>query len=150
MYKFILTRELGRLSKWLRILGFDTVYYNSDNIATLIIQALRDDRIVITRKKAIGQLKTVNIQKDEIKDQLKEVISKLNLEIDEEAMFTRCVVCNELLDELSKEDVKDKVPEYVYNTQEEFYGCKSCKRIYWQGTHWGNVKKLLKEVGLRV
>jgi uncharacterized protein with PIN domain len=61
-------------------------------------------------------------------------------------MFTRCILCNEELADIEKEKVKGKVPEYVFKTQEEFITCPKCNRIYWQGTHWGNVQKTLDEI----
>ena len=146
MCRFILTKELGRLSKWLRILGFDTIYYTSDNIGELIVQALCDKRIIITKRKHVGDLKVIAVHKNDVKEQLKEVIEKLHLTINQSMMFRRCIVCNALLEELTKEDCKGKIPDYVYNTQQEFYRCPACERIYWQGTHWGNVRRYLDEI----
>ena len=149
--KFILTKELGRLVRWLRILGFDTVYHDSDNIGTLIIQALRENRIIVTRRKdKIDDLekKTAVIHSDKIQNQLQEVKAKLNLIIDKSKMFSRCTVCNEALKDVKKEEIKTEVPPYVYEHHEEFMRCRSCRKIYWRGTHWGNVNKALKKLGI--
>jgi len=146
--KFILTKELGRLSKWLRILGFDTVYYNQDKPSSLIIQALRDERIILTRNhhlpKARG-IKIVLIKNEKIKEQVREVLKTLLIKPEPEKMFIRCILCNAELEDITKEKAKDRVPEYVFKTQENFITCPKCKRIYWQGTHWGNVQKTLEE-----
>lgn len=147
--KFILTQELGRLAKWLRILGFDAEYFDRDNASSLIIQALRDERIILTRNSRLPQgkgMKSVLIKAEKIKEQLKEVLGELKIKPDSEAMFTRCILCNTGLVEIAKEKVKGKVPEYVFNTQEDFITCPKCQRIYWQGTHWGNVAKTLAEL----
>lgn len=147
--KFILTRELGRLAKWLRILGFDTEYYNKDNISSLIIQALRDNRIIITRNSRLPRsagLKIVLVSSERLKEQVPEVLAALKIKLSDDKMFTRCIICNRELVSVEKETVKDKVPEYVFKTQEEFVACPGCERIYWQGTHWGNVAKSLKEI----
>ncbi|MDP3732015.1 MAG: Mut7-C RNAse domain-containing protein [Candidatus Omnitrophota bacterium] len=147
--KFILTKELGRLVKWLRILGFDTVYYNQDNPSSLIIQALRDERMILTRNQRLPQgrgLKIVLIKNEKIKNQVEEILKTLKIRLDSEAMFSRCILCNEGLVEIAKDKLKDKVPEYVFKTQEVFLTCPECKRIYWQGTHWGNVQKTLEEI----
>ncbi|MCM8799080.1 MAG: Mut7-C RNAse domain-containing protein, partial [Candidatus Omnitrophica bacterium] len=74
------------------------------------------------------------------------IIEELKIEIKPEEMFMRCTICNELLRKIEKLEVRDLVPEYVFTTQEEFMQCPQCKRIYWQGTHWGNVKNTLKEM----
>ena len=87
------------------------------------------------------------IRCERIKEQIQEVLKKFGLKPDTETMFTRCILCNEELRDLDKNKVKDKVPEYIYRTQEYFITCPKCKRIYWQGTHWGNVQKILSEIG---
>ena len=147
--KFILTNELGRLAKWLRILGFDTDYSLSKNRSELIIKSLRENRIILTRDckmSPVSGVRLLRIGHDSVRDQLKQTIKELGINLESAALFTRCVICNTGLKDISKEKAKDKVPEYVYNTQEHFVECSKCQRIYWQGTHWGNVQKLLAEV----
>lgn len=147
--KFLLTRELGRLAKWLRILGYDTAYFNQDNLSSLIIQALRDNRIILTRNHRLPQsrgVKILLIKAERIKQQIRELMEMLKLKPDSDNMFTRCIICNEELADIDKEKIKDQVPEYVFKTQEDFVTCPKCKRVYWQGTHWGNVEQTLKGV----
>jgi len=147
--KFILTKELGRLAKWLRILGFDTEYCQKDNLSSLIIQALRDERIIISRNQHLPLskgIKIILIGAEKIKEQVAEALKKLNLQAQEGAMFSRCILCNVELKDIAKDKVKEKVPEYVYQTQKDFITCPKCKRIYWPGTHWGNVEKILTEI----
>jgi len=137
------TKELGKLARWLRILGFDTFYYNGDTLGTLVIKALSESRIVVTRRrKTIGSLEktTIVIRSDKIKAQLREVIGELSLVIDESKMFSRCTICNKILESIDKNEVKESIPEYVFKTHNEFMKCASCGRIYWQGTHWGNIR----------
>ncbi len=148
--KFILTKELGRLAKWLRILGYDTAYFNQENLSSLVIQALSSQRIILTRNHRLAKqysgIKIMVIQKEKIKEQTAEVLKELRISPDQNLMFTRCIICNEALTEIEKEKVKNKVPEYVFKTQEEFITCPKCNRIYWQGTHWGNVKSLISQI----
>lgn len=147
--KFVVTKELGRLGKWLRILGFDVLYYQKENLMSLLVEAIRDNRVIITRCKKFKNLsgkQVVVLEENEIKKQLQEVIDKLNMHIDKDKMFIRCIICNELLKDVDKEKIKDKVPIYVYKTQREFKMCEKCKRVYWQGTHWGNIENTLEEI----
>lgn len=147
--KFILTKELGRLAKWLRILGYDTLYFNQDNLSSLIIQALRDNRIILTRNHRLPQsrgVKILVIKAERTKEQMSELLETQKLEVDSDKMFSRCIICNEGLADIDKEKIKDKVPEYVFKTQDNFITCPQCNRIYWQGTHWGNVTKILDEI----
>ena len=150
--KFILTKELGRLAKWLRILGFDTEYFNQDNLSSLMIQALRDERIILTRNQRLAKpagVKITLVKTEKIKEQIAEVLKGLKLRPVPDTMFTRCIICNEELVAIAKEKIKDKVPEYVFKTQSNFITCPKCQRIYWQGTHWGNVTAIIKEIQLR-
>jgi len=143
------TKELGKLVRWLRILGFDTLYYTSDNIGSLIIEALRDDRIIVTRRRAkIDELdkKTVVVESNELKEQLRELKAKLNLHFYENKMFSRCVLCNSILFKAEKTSIKNEVPEYVFNNHNIFMRCNYCKKIYWEGTHWGNIKNVLNSL----
>jgi uncharacterized protein with PIN domain len=147
--KFLLTKELGRLAKWLRILGYDTAYFNQDKLSSLIIQALKEDRIIVTRnQKLAGHAGTrvVLLEKEKIREEVSEVLEKLKIKPKAPDMFSRCIICNEKLLSIDKEKIKDKVPEYVYKTQERFITCPICGRIYWQGTHFGNVNKILEEI----
>lgn len=147
--KFILTKELGRLVKWLRILGFDTIYFTAKNISSLVITALREDRIILTRNlhltSAVG-IKIFQVKGDLVTDQLKQIIQELGLKLNQQRLFTRCIICNTEITKIAKEKVIGKVPEYVFKTQEEFSWCPPCDKIYWSGTHWGNVAKTLKEL----
>ena len=147
--RFLLTKELGRFVRWLRILGFDTEYFKEGSASSLIIEALRSGRIIITRNHRLPRsrgIQIIVIEAEKIKEQVSEAFKVLNIKPNPDAMFTRCILCNEKLKEIEKEKVKDKVPEYVFKTQEDFITCPKCKRIYWQGTHWGDVTKTLKEI----
>ncbi|MDD4955768.1 MAG: Mut7-C RNAse domain-containing protein [Candidatus Omnitrophica bacterium] len=151
--KFIVTKELGKLARWLRLIGFDTVYFENESKGSLIIEALRDDRIIITRtREKIDDLqkKTIVVTKDAVQEQLKEVIQKSGLKVEEERMFTRCTLCNDLLVAAQKEEVKPLVPERVYNQQAVFKKCSSCSKVYWQGSHFEKVKKVMAEIRTKV
>ena len=147
--KFILTQELGRLAKWLRILGLDAEYCTEDKGSSLLIRALQEDRIILTRNVRLGQhagIKMLQIKSDYINEQLQQVAQALSLKLEKSSMFTRCILCNEILQAIAKEKVKDKVPEYVFETQNDFVTCPECRRIYWQGSHWGNVKEIIDKL----
>jgi len=146
--KFIATTELGRLSKWLRILGYDVAYETSNQKAKISLKSLREDRIILTRNLHFFKPtshKVLFVKSTNYKDQLKQVIKDLNLKINKDNMFIRCVMCNEYLREIAKDRVKDKVPPYVFKTHNDFMQCKECQRIYWSGTHWLNVDKILED-----
>jgi len=148
--KLLLSKELGRLATWLRILGLDAEYFRQQNLSSLVIQALRDDRVIITRNQHLARrsgMRIVVLESEKIKEQIAEVLKALNIGVNKDIIFSRCIICNLPLVSVEKETIKDKVPEYVFKTQETFVTCPACQRIYWQGTHWGNINEILKEAG---
>jgi len=147
--KFLVDFMLGRLCKWLRLLGYDASYFVSEKKNDLIYQSLKEGRVILTRDHRLSKkkaLKLVVINSDLLEEQLKQVFSELNIEADPDEIFTRCLVCNEILLEAQKEKVKDRVPSYVFQTQEEFSYCPSCQRIYWKGTHWDLANQVIEKI----
>ncbi|MBN1354179.1 MAG: Mut7-C RNAse domain-containing protein [Candidatus Omnitrophica bacterium] len=146
--KFILTKELGRLAKWLRILGYDAVYYDKDDRSKLIILSLREGRIVLTRDSKLSKftgIRMIRIADNEVKKQLEQVFKELGPSLTEKDTFTRCVECNEMLSDIQKDSVKDKVPPYVFKHETRFKKCNSCGKIFWNGTHLDLVKNFLEK-----
>lgn len=140
--KFITTKELGRLCKWLRIMGFDASYFPEGERRELIVKSLREARTILTRDSRMGVysgVRMLHIRSDFVREQVRQVLTELGLKPDRKRFFTVCVICNNALKKARKADVKDKVPPYVYSTQDSFMKCDICGRIYWQGTHWTNV-----------
>jgi len=135
---------LGSLATWLRIFGFDTFYPSNTMTDDHILQIARDEkRLLLSRdhlllqraKKAL--IPVLEIQTTNLSEQLRLVLQKIP--IDEELFLTRCTLCNTPLHTIRKEDIKDKVPEKVYQTKESFWMCPTCKKYYWMGTHYQNM-----------
>lgn len=141
---------LGKLAKWLRILGYDTLYDSQASDGELIELATREDRILLTSDRELLRCRKARkffISSARWQAQIKEVTAEFGFNRD--ALFTRCVECNSRLDPINKEQAKGKVPTYVYDTQVDFVRCPICRRIYWAGTHWqgatAELKRLLKK-----
>jgi len=146
--KFLVDFMLGRLCKWLRLLGYDASYFVSDKKSELIYQSIKEGRIILTRDHRLSKKKAIKliiINSDLLEEQLKQIFSELSIKVDPENIFTRCLVCNQVLMEAEKEKVRDKVPSYVFQTQKEFSYCSSCQKIYWKGTHWNLANQLLEK-----
>jgi uncharacterized protein with PIN domain len=125
------------------------VFYRQNNLSTLVITALRQERIILTRNSGISRFpgpRIVVIKSDFVDQQIKQLLQQLRLKPKAKDMFTRCLICNLQLAAIAKTKVKSRVPEYVYKTQKDFVGCPKCKKVYWQGTHWGNAKKFLSKL----
>lgn len=138
---------LGKLAKWLRILGYDTLYDKEASDRELIELATREKRILLTSDREL--MRYTRAEKFFIismrwQDQLREVTAKFGW--DRDAIFTRCVECNSQLEFISKEQAKGKVPAYVYEAQAEFVSCPICRKIYWAGTHWQGAKAELQRL----
>jgi uncharacterized protein with PIN domain len=149
--KFIVTKELGKLAKWLRILGYDSTYSREKDVPGLVILALREKRVLLTRSPGLSKYKgirTVIIKHDHVEEQIEQVAGELKLPLDEDEMFHICVECNAPLQDINKKNAEGKVPEYVFRTQEEFKQCPKCDKIFWKGTHWDMVSNWLEKKGI--
>jgi len=147
--KFIADAMLGRLARWLRILGCDVSYESSIADNDLIARAIYERRIILTMDRKLTERESAEnsllIKSPSYKEQLKQVITHYNIDY-KSGIFTRCLVCNRLLEPVAKEKIKDKVPPYVYSTQDKFDICQQCGRIYWSGTHRIKMLKMLDEI----
>lgn len=150
---FIVDSNAGKLAKWLRMMGYDTLFFSDIDDGRLVDIALKEGRVVLTRDTQIarrrpvanGQLKVILTRSDDPKEQLRQVVADLGLDCHLKP-FTRCLECNQRLVPRTKEEVSDIVPPYVYRTQKQYMQCPSCLRVYWQGTHWQRMKKALERV----
>ena len=148
--KFVVEHNVGKLAKWLRIMGYDARFFDGSDDSHLIAIALAKNRVILTRDTQImrrrlvtsGQLKAVLIQSDEPEKQIQQVIGTLNLDCQFHP-FSICLECNQPLVERSKEQVKGLVPPQVFQTQSQYMECPACHRIYWRGTHWQAMTKKL-------
>jgi len=127
---------LGKLAKWLRLLGYDTAYDNDASDPELARRARAEDRILLTRDRELSArrgLRTLLIQSQVLEEQVREVQDALGPP--SKPPLTRCPVCNGVLEEISPAEVADRVPPYVRRTQTEFRRCPGCDRVYWPGSH---------------
>ena len=143
--KFIADVMVGKLARWLRVLGVDVVYSNTLTDDEILKIAESENRIILTRDVRFAarprQQQCVLIQSDHYKEQVRQVLDTFN--ITEFSVFSRCLECNTPLEDVDKEAVFERVPPYVYLTQTRFAACPSCKRLYWHGTHADEMLKRL-------
>jgi uncharacterized protein with PIN domain len=149
---FIADVMLGRLAKWLRIIGYDTLYFRSIEDSQLIRVAVGEGRILLTRDAELfnrGGFVGLLIQGQNLEAQLAQVISEAKLKPQVSASI-RCPLCNEPLQTVTKEQVESLVPAYVYATQQDFTRCPRCGKIFWKGTHWRRIERRLAKMGLAI
>jgi len=151
--KFICDDNLGKLAKWLRTMGYDTLFFLDIEDTELFSKALKESRIILSRDTELKRFRSAEknlllLSSNEPLEQLKEVLKKFNSKPDEKILFTRCLVCNEVLVSVPKKEVENKVPPFVFKTQENFVYCSKCDKLYWGGTHVKNLKKKIIEENL--
>lgn len=149
--KFMVDHNVGKLAKWLRMMGFDTRIFDGPDDSRMIAAAMVEDRVVLTRDTQImkrrlvtsGRLKAIFIESDKPELQIRQVVDALDL-YGQLNPFTICLECNQPLIKRDRQDVKDLVPSYVFETQRQYMECPVCHRIYWKGTHWQAMTKKLE------
>jgi len=150
--KLLCDRMLGTLSKWLRVYGIDTFYPDEElNDSDLIKISKKENRVLITRDKELiydakkELVDTIFIKSKILDEQLKEV-SK-NVKIGKTKVLTRCLLCNSILEKINKNEVKNKIPDKVFEFFNDFYYCPKCDKIYWKGSHY---EKMIEKIEKRL
>jgi uncharacterized protein with PIN domain len=142
---FVADCMLGRLAKWLRILGFDVLYFSKAEDPDLVAIARREGRVLLTRD--TGLIERTARRPDRLfirsvawEDQVVQVLDEFGL-WDEVAPNTRCIACNLPLKLLSREQARNLVTPYVGERAASFAVCPGCERVFWQGTHYGDMER---------
>lgn len=135
---FAAEKTLGKLAKWLRLLGFDTTYepeYGSE----IFFENLEDERILLTRtqrlRKQFASRKLIFIGSDHLTEQLKQIVQELDLNAAQTRPFSRCLQCNIPIVAAEKDSLRSSVPDYIFETHDHFQTCSKCGRVYWPGSH---------------
>jgi len=137
--KFIADVHLGRLTKYLRMMGFDVFYKNDLSDEEIVKISAKESRAILTRD--IGILKRTEvthgyfIRNDMVEKQTEEVVNRFDLQKSIKE-FSRCIECNMSLVAVEKNKILDELPPKVIQSQNKFYRCPSCKKNYWKGTHY--------------
>jgi uncharacterized protein len=148
--RFVADKMLGRLARWLRLLGFDVLYGPNFSGRGLFEAARRDGRTVLTRDRRClrdpDRPELVFVESDLFREQLRQVVDACGLD-PFARLFQRCVECNGELETVDRDAAAGKVPPYVLETQPEFLRCRRCAHLYWQATHVTRVHDELRRMG---
>lgn len=149
--KFLTDGMLGKLTRWLRLLGYDVKYSRSLNDEQLIEIAKRESRILLTRDLKLYRQATVQkinsffVERTTEAKKLASLAKRFNLKLDFDVTVSRCPKCNAQIKPIAKEEITGKVPETTASYYDEFWKCLNCEKIYWQGAHWKRINKTLEE-----
>lgn len=149
--KFLTDGMLGKLTRWLRMLGHDIVYSKTLDDDQLIEMAKKEGRVLLTRDFKLYQratslgVDTFFVEGKTEDERLAELAKRFNLKLEIDVATSYCPKCNTRIKLVSKEEVADKVPKTTYSYYNEFWKCPKCGQIYWQGAHWKRIDITLKK-----
>jgi len=147
--RFVLDVHLGRLARYLRLLGFDALYRNDATDDGLAALATAEGRILLSRDRGLVGRRDVShaylVTSEVPREQAAEVVRRLDL-TGQVCPFRRCLVCNGEVTAVAVGEVGEPVPEWVRVTHGEVRRCTTCGRIYWQGGHWQRMQRLIAAI----
>jgi uncharacterized protein with PIN domain len=147
--RFVLDAHLGKLAVFLRLLGFDSLYRNDYTDEELARIAAGEERILLTRDRALLKRAAVTrgsyVRASAPRQQLADVLARFDLAASA-APFTRCMACNHPLERAEKDAVLPLLPPRVREKYDEFLRCPACQRVYWKGSHYERMSRMLESL----
>ena len=147
--KFILDVHLGKLARYLRLCGFDTLYDNRYEDHTIVEISSEENRIILTRDIGILKYSEVKhgywLRSDQPQEQLEEVIKRFDLK-NQVKLFQRCMECNGKIRRVNKDKIRDKLLSGTQQYYNEFFQCNQCGKIYWKGSHYNNMVEFIRKI----
>jgi len=148
--RFICDVHLGKLARYLRMLSFDTLYRNDYKDAEIVVLSVEGRRAVLTHDRKLLHHRVIThgywVRSPDPREQVDEILRRFDLHGLIQPMH-RCLVCNGLIKEVAKEDVMDRLEPLTKKYYDEFYRCASCGKIYWKGSHYQRMQRLVKKWG---
>ncbi|MEE8168114.1 MAG: Mut7-C RNAse domain-containing protein [Candidatus Hydrothermarchaeales archaeon] len=150
--KFIADSMLGRLTRWLRLSGYDVFYAKDLKDEEILEKAEQEERILLTRdKKLTENADSVGVAYSLIRgngllEQLRQLTGEQDILVHDTPEVSRCPLCNSKVKAVAKENVKERVPDSVFQVFEEFWICEDCGKIYWHGGHWKKIKDMVMQI----
>lgn len=147
--KFIVDCMLGKLAKWLKILGFDALFFSRIEDDELLSIAAREGRILLTKDTGLIQkakgTETLFLKSEEWPDQVRQVLEHFDLR-DKVRPHTRCIDCNTKLKNLPKKNAENLVSSFVFERADSFALCPDCGRVFWRGTHFKDMENKIQDL----
>jgi uncharacterized protein with PIN domain len=152
MMHFLLDGMLGKLARWLRMIGYEATYRNDYEDSDLLSIAKRDALTLLTSdqelyRTAIGRgIDCFLVEGRTEAERLAALAERYKLDLSIDTAVSRCPVCGSPIREVPKRDVKELVPPATFNVYQTFWVCNNpeCGKVYWQGSHWGKIEQTLE------
>ncbi len=154
--KFIADGMLGKLTRWLRILGHNVKYSNKLDDNQLLTIAKKERRILLTRDLELYQQATAKginafyLEGTDEAERLAQLAKRFGIKLEVDMTISRCPKCNTRVKPIEKEKIADKVEKSTFTYYNEFWQCPKCEQIYWQGAHWTRIRKTLEQAKERL
>ena len=148
--KFIADGMLGKLTRWLRMLGQDVEYSNNAEDSKLLAVAKKENRILLTRdfelyQRALGKnVDAFYLEGSTGEEKLAELAKRYGIPLEIDMSISRCPKCNSLVKPVPQEKLAETIEKNTFEHYNEFWQCSKCGQIYWQGAHWTRIKKSLE------
>lgn len=147
--KFVADVHLGKLVKYMRLFGFDTLYHSDSDPQSLVDASVREGRVLLTRSRGLLKQKVIThgilVRETDPRRQLKAIFERLDIYADARP-FSRCLRCNGLVEPIPRQEIVQRLPSRVKQNQRAFSSCSSCHRVYWEGTHFERMNRFVMEV----
>lgn len=149
--RFVANGMCGRLCRWLRLLGYDVKYAKNAPDEAVINAAREGDRILLTsddelyRKARSRDVRSLLIKEVDEARQLALVARELGVDLHVDEALSRCPLCNSRIKPIGPDDVEGRVPESTLRSYRDFWICLGCGKVYWHGSHWRNIERVLAE-----
>lgn len=146
---FLVDATLGTLARHLRMLGFDAEYGRRGDTEALIHRAVKEGRWFLTRRDISGATlsaaRILEISDDQPDRQVMQIFQSIPMPLDDTLWFSRCLICNRMLEDISLEEAQGLVPDYIAQTHRHFRRCPSCTRVFWPGSHSLRMRRTMEE-----
>lgn len=148
--KFVVDGMLGKLARWLRMLGHNVKYSNSMDDSQLLVLAKNEHRTLLTRDFELYQRAVARgfdafyVEGGTEEERLAEVARRYGIRLEIDMSVSRCPKCNTTVRQISKEEVRGRVEESTFGYYDEFWECPKCRQVYWRGAHWTRIRKTLE------
>ncbi len=148
--KFFVDQNLGRLTKWLRFLGFDVEQMKLTRKDSPILPQLERNTFILTRQTSLpaklNRPDVIVLASDRVESQLAEICRRLNVSPETWAPLNRCSTCNQVLEAIPADQADGRVPEFTSQKHQQFFECPQCRRIFWEGSHQVRIRQQLQKL----
>jgi uncharacterized protein with PIN domain len=152
--RFFVDQTLGRLTKWLRLLGFDVVQTRLTPQEWRHLPTLKQDTYILTRQTSlpakIPRPDLIVLTSDRTEAQLTEICRRLQISPETWEPLNRCSDCNHILVPVTPEQAEGRVPEYISQKHQQFFECPQCRRLFWEGSHQRRIRRQLQDLQNRI